>query len=121
MEYNGTRASAEANRYRRSASLAVHALLLLVATALTGWHYVWVDRFHEAEQRRWYVDILNGTCPPPHQFRPLPYFVTRALEPLTGDWRSASFLYRWLFSYGFLWATYQFGLLFVAPRRALLV
>src|SRR5207249_4508140 len=81
----------------------------------------WVDRFHEQEQRRWYVDILNGTCPPPHQFRPLPYFITGAVEPLIGDWRSASFLYRWFVTYGFLWATYQFGLLFIAPRRALLV
>jgi hypothetical protein len=93
-------------------------LLLLTAAAMTGWHFLAVDQFSEGQQRGWYLDILNGRSAPPHQFRPLPYGFTRGLEHLTGEWHSACLLCRWFFTYLFLWAAHQFGLRFLAPRRA---
>jgi len=110
--------------------------LVLLAGAMTAWHWFAVDaRYNAARggfyveqwQRDLYLSILNhrhedaaGWSQVPHIYRPLPYGFTRSLERLTGDWHFACLAYRWFFTYLLAWAYYRFARLFLDPRRALL-
>lgn len=104
-------------------------LLCALAAAMTLVHFVMVDRQRKdaAWQSELYFDILNhhrdaedDQYRAPHQFRPLPYGFARSLELITGDRIFASWVYRWFFLYWFVWATYQFARLYLAPFRAAL-
>lgn len=92
----------------------------LLAAGLTAWHWYWVDTVHEDWQRDMYLNILNGTAGPPHQFRFLPYGFTRLFERWCGDWSFACLLYRWFFTYWFIWAWYRYARLAHTPIRALI-
>ncbi len=92
--------------------------LLILAAAMTCWHGLWVDLWHQEWQRNTYLTILNREAGAPHQFRALPYGFTRGLEWLTGDWMFACLAYRWFFTYWFLWGSYRFARLFLAPALA---
>jgi hypothetical protein len=99
-----------------------------LAGLLTACHWYEVDRvpLPAAWQRDLYLKVLNHEGDPdnpfgaPHNFRPLPYGFTRALERVTGDWWFACVAYRWFFTYWFVWAWYRFARLFLAPPAALL-
>jgi hypothetical protein len=128
---------AERRVERWSGALAL--LFMVLAGAMTACHWLVVDRYHftlpppasgefytETWQRWLYEAVLNhdqarrpGLSPVPHVFRPLPYGFTRTLERLTGDWNFACILYRWFFTYWFLWGSYRFIRLFHPPPRAL--
>jgi hypothetical protein len=100
-------------------------LFIVLAGLMTAWHGYEVDVPNEAWQQRLYLDILNhlpeesGLLRAPHQFRALPYGFTRSLEVITGDWVFACLAYRWFFTYGFLWASYQLARRFQPRIRAL--
>lgn len=129
---------------RRPGAAALRALALgALAGGMAGWHRLDVDerrtllpnpyaptgyvRFSVEDdwQRPLYLAVLNGDTarrpglsPVPHVFRPLPYGFVRALELATGDWRFASFAYRWFFGYWFLWISYAFVRAFSGVGRA---
>ncbi len=76
-------------------------------------------------QRYWYHHILNGPRLDivgerfaPHDFRPLPYGFVRTLEFVTRDWLFSCLAYRWFFSTGVLWASFEFAARFLGPGRA---
>lgn len=94
-------------------------LLVALAGALTGCHYLLVDSEHLGWQQDMYLDILNQRRDAPHQYRTLPYGFTRALEHVTGDWLFACLAYRWFFNYWFVWAWYRFARLFLPSLPAL--
>jgi hypothetical protein len=117
--------------------------MLVLSGILTTWHFVVVESRRDVDprggaegthyiytldwQRNLYLMILNrdrgdpnGISSIPHVFRPLPYGFTRSLEWCTGDWLFACLVYRWFFTFWFLWGYYQFARLFHAPARALL-
>jgi hypothetical protein len=97
------------------------SLLLAVAAALmTACHLLVVDRYHEPWQRDMYERILNHTMEAPHQYRPLPYGFTRTLEQVTGDWVFSCLLYRWFFTFWFVWCSYRLACLFLRPDWAML-
>jgi hypothetical protein len=103
-------------------------LPVFLAGLITGAHWIIVDQNAEraAWQRELYLDILNHRPEPsgelrvPHQYRPLPYGFVRVLERLTGDFWFSCILYRWFFSYWFLWGCLRFARLFLLPVPALL-
>jgi hypothetical protein len=103
------------------------SLFLVVAGLMTWFHGYWVDSdAHNAGwQRDLYWDILNhhpdksGPASPPHQFRPLPYGFVRTLEWITGDWWFSCVVYRWIFTFWFLWGAHRFARLFLTPVPAL--
>jgi hypothetical protein len=93
----------------------------VAAAGMAVVHWFMVDaQFERADwQRRYYLAILNHTADAPHNYRPLPYGFARLLERLTGDWVFAGLLYRWFFTFWFLWAAYRLARLVHNPRRAL--
>jgi hypothetical protein len=98
---------------------------LVLAGLATAWHAYYVDRFNAEWQRTLYLDILNQTGDEnglriPHQFRPLPYGFVRMLEWITGDWWFSCIVYRWCFTFWFLWGAHRFARLFLKPMPALL-
>lgn len=122
-----------ADRTRDRLALALHLGFVLLAAALTAWHWYAVDRDYEPWQRQLYLDILSydtntpphddrpeGTFNIPHQARPLPYGFTRSLEWVTGDWLFSCLAYRWFFTYWFVWGSYQLARLYLTTGRALL-
>jgi hypothetical protein len=120
------RAWADRRTETRPGLLAVGFVAL--AALLTACHWVEVDQSprRAAWQRKLYLEVLNHEGTPdnpfgaPHNFRPLPYGFTRALERVTGDWWFACAAYRWFFTYWFVWGWYRFARLFLGPRAALL-
>jgi hypothetical protein len=102
-------------------SLHLAIVLSLLAVLFAACHWVLVDRhLLPAEwQRETYLQILNHTADAPHNFRPLPYGFTRLLEWLTGDWWFSCVMYRWFFTYWYLWSCYRLARLFHSPARAL--
>jgi hypothetical protein len=103
-------------------------LLAALAAFMTGWHWFFVDSLaNRAEwQRTLYLDILShrpeasGQLRVPHQFRLLPYGFVRGLEYLTGDFWFSCTVYRWFFTYWFLWWSYRFACIFVPNAAALI-
>jgi hypothetical protein len=98
---------------------------LVLAGLAIACHAYYVDRFHADWQRTLYLDILNQTPDEnglriPHQFRPLPYGFVRMLEWITGDWWFSCIVYRWCFTFWFLWGAHRFARLFLKPMPALL-
>jgi hypothetical protein len=106
---------------RSNDSAMVTLAIAALAAALTAVHWYLIDRdpARSAWQQQLYRDILNHEAVAPHVYRPLPYGFTRTLERLTGDERFSAVLYRWFFTYWFLWCYYRFARLFAAPGRAL--
>jgi hypothetical protein len=74
-------------------------------------------------QQEIYLSAISGTGDPyvtiPHRYRPLPYGFARLLELCTGNWAFACTIYRWFFSWWFLWGACRLGRLFLPPGRAL--
>ena len=115
---------------------AAFAVLVLLATAMTVFHWSLVDQRHlvgaPVPVRKWqeiqYLAVLNGEIHSqdgawstvPHVFRPLPYGFTRTLEIVTHDWVFACLAYRWFFTFWFVWAFYRFVRLFHSVARSLL-
>ena len=122
----GVRAWADRRTEVRPGLLALG--LVGLAGLLTACHWYEVDRLPRpaAWQRELYLQVLNHEGEPdnplgaPHNFRPLPYGFTRALERVTGDWWFACLAYRWFFTYWFVWGWYRFARLFLAAPAALL-
>jgi len=118
----GTRSS------RLGKSWKLPALLSVLAASITCWHGFFVDCMPApaAWQRTLYLDLLNyrldesGELRVPHQYRLLPYGFVRGLEHLTGDFWFSCVVYRWFFTYWFLWWSYRFARFFVPPAAALL-
>jgi hypothetical protein len=109
--------------HRSGLGTGAHTLLCAVlAAALTGLHWLIVDRDPPRAdwQRDLYRTILAHTADVPHVYRPLPYGFVRLLEGLTHDWRFACLAYRWFFTFWFVWGAYRFARLYHPPRRALL-
>jgi hypothetical protein len=114
---------------------AAFAVLVLLATAMTIFHWNLVDQRQIVGRsrpvRKWqeiqYLAVLNGEIHSqdgawstvPHVFRPLPYGFTRTLERVTRDWVFACLAYRWFFTFWFVWAFYRFVRLFHSPVRSL--
>jgi hypothetical protein len=111
-----------------SESWKVPCLFVVFAALVVACHWLVVDRMANLAdwQRTLYLDILNhapeadGKLRVPHQFRPLPYGFVRGLEWVTGDFWFSCTVYRWFFTYWFLWWSYRFAGFFV-PRVAALV
>jgi hypothetical protein len=115
---------------------AAFGVLLLLATAMTVFHWNLVDQRQIVGRpwpvRKWqeiqYLAVLNGEIHSqdgawstvPHVFRPLPYGFTRALELVTRDWVFACVAYRWFFTFWFVWAFYCFVRHFHSVARSLL-
>jgi hypothetical protein len=97
-------------------------IFLAAAGAMTACHWLMVDQqpLPADWQPKAYLQILNHTSEPPHQYRPLPYGFVRLLEWLTRDWLFSCLAYRCFFNYWLLWAWYRFASLFHTPRRAAL-
>src|ERR1700687_2989892 len=102
------------------------SLFLVVAGLMTWFHGYQVDSdaYNADWQRQLYWDILNlhpdkNGLRIPHQFRPLPYGFVRALERITGDWWFSCVVYRWIFTFWFLWGSHRFARLFLPPVPAL--
>jgi hypothetical protein len=98
---------------------------LVLAGLATAYHGYHVDRTWGDWQRTLYMDILNQTGDDnglriPHQFRPLPYGFVRMFEWITGDWWFSCIVYRWCFTFWFLWGAHRFARLFLKPMPALL-
>ncbi len=98
---------------------------LVLAGLATAWHGYHVDRAWGDWQRTLYMDILNQTPDDnglriPHQFRPLPYGFVRTFERITGDWWFSCVVYRWCFTFWFIWGAHRFARLFLKPMPALL-
>ncbi len=104
------------------------SLFLIVAGLMTASHAYEVERFPTKAQwqEKLYLQILSheaddkGRLNIPHQFRLLPYGFTRALERLTGDWWFSCVVYRWFFTFWFLWGAHRFARLFLQSIPALL-
>ncbi|HEY1861895.1 MAG TPA: hypothetical protein VGG61_16155 [Gemmataceae bacterium] len=100
------------------------SVFLILAGLMTWWHAYAVDAEHGDWQRQLYWDILSQSGDDkglriPHQFRPLPYGFVRTLECITGDWWFSCVLYRWFFTFWFLWGAHRFARLFLPPGPAL--
>jgi hypothetical protein len=104
------------------------SLFLVLAGLMTAYHGFAVDSspVKSEWQEKLYLQILNhavddkGKLNVPHQFRLLPYGFTRTLERLTGDWWFSCLIYRWYFTFWFLWCAHRFARLFLGPMSALL-
>jgi hypothetical protein len=127
------------DRRRERHPLLLSALFLVLALALTAYHWHTIDQgwfevreglrkvrfFHVNWQRALYAAVLNhwpekhGENWVPHIYRPLPYGFTRSLELWTGSWSFACFAYRAFFTWWFVWASYRFLRLVLTPARAL--
>jgi hypothetical protein len=95
---------------------------LAAAGVMTACHWLMVDQqpLPADWQPKAYLQVLNHTGDPPHQYRPLPYGFVRSLEWLTRDWVFSCLAYRCFFNYWLLWAWHRFACLFHTPRRAAL-
>ncbi|HZV08034.1 MAG TPA: glycosyltransferase family 39 protein [Gemmataceae bacterium] len=133
----GLRAWADRDEERRP--ILLNGGFLLLAVALTAYHWFEVDRgwfdvkegrktvryYHVNWQRALYAAVLNhrpeshGENWVPHIYRPAPYGFVRSLELYTGDWRFACLVYRGFFTYWFVWCTYRFIRRFHRPKEAL--
>jgi hypothetical protein len=89
---------------------------------MTLLHWLEVDSHALARDWQWnsYEKILNHEYEPPHNYRPLPYGMTRLIERLTHDWTFACVSYRWYFTFWFVWASYRLARRYLNPNRALL-
>jgi hypothetical protein len=104
------------------------SLFLIVAGMMTAFHAYEVESSPTKAQwqEKLYLQILNcdtdaqGRLNIPHQFRLLPYGFTRSLERLTGDWWFSCMIYRWFFTFWFLWSAHRFARLFLRSAPALL-
>jgi hypothetical protein len=115
---------------RRAEPFAAYltSLFLVLAGLMTAYHGFAVEGSPAKAQwqENLYLQILNhatndeGRLNIPHQFRLLPYGFTRALELLTGDWWFSCVIYRWYFTFWFLWSAHRFARLFLTPLLALL-
>jgi hypothetical protein len=101
-------------------SWSLHILLLGLAALFIVVHGFMVDLFPDRAlgQLHLYRTILNHEVDAPHLYRFLPYCFTRSLEWLTGDWLFACTVYRWYFTFWFLWCSYRFARLFHSPPEA---
>jgi hypothetical protein len=118
---------------------AIVILFASTAALLTACHWYIVDTRHtvtagrvdyfQAEwQSQLYLGILNRERKDlggqaytfPHLYRPLPYGFTRSLEVVTADWWFSCLMYRWFFTYWFIWGYFCFARLFISPVRALI-
>jgi hypothetical protein len=99
------------------------ALFVLLAAAMTGMHWIEVDRSPvvRAWQQRIYLQQFNGAYEAPHNYRPLPHGFVCLVEHVTRDWGFACTSYRWFFTVWFLWASYRLARRYLEPNRALLV
>jgi hypothetical protein len=101
---------------------------LVLAGLATAWHGYAVDSHPSSAkwQKDLYLLVLNqqpdeqGQLNIPHQFRPLPYGFVRTFEWITGDWWFSCVVYRWCFTFWFLWGAHRFARLFLKPMPALL-
>lgn len=104
----------EPRAFRNILLFAVLAALMTLAHAVeVDWHPV-VIRW----QRDVYLGVFNGGFGAPHQFRPLPYGFARLIERIAHNWTFACLVYRWFFSFWFLWASYRLARRFLDPDRA---
>ncbi len=97
-----------------------------LAAALAIGHRIAIDDRPDAAefQHKIYREILRLGPEPievcvPHGYRPLSYGFVRSLELATGDWPFSCLVYRWFFTFWFLWAAYRLAAIFVSPAAAL--
>lgn len=96
-------------------------LFAALAAVLTLLHWIEVDQnpVPMQWQRELYVGLFNHTFEAPHNYRPLPYGFARLVERLTHNWLFAILIYRWFFTFWFIWASYRLARMFLDPSRAL--
>jgi hypothetical protein len=113
------------DREREPLAISLTSGFLVLAGLMTALHGYHVDRLNGDWQHTLYMDILNQTPDDnglriPHQFRPLPYGFVRMLEWITADWWFSCVVYRWCFTFWFLWGAHRFARHFLKPMPALL-
>lgn len=115
------RASFDRRTERHPFALAL--LFLGLAEGMTGMHLDIVDsdlRRVDWQRDVIYPDVLNHVGGQvPHSYRPLPYGFVRLIEVLTHDWLFAVVVYRWFFTWWFLWASYRLARRYHGPVMSL--
>jgi hypothetical protein len=102
--------------------IILNLLFIALAVGLTAVHWEIVDTMggNEQWQRHLYEKLFANDYGPPHQYRPLPYGFVRALERVTHDWSFSCLVYRWFFTYWFIWGWYRLARTAHNSSRALL-